>query len=173
MLPKSAYTPWARRLLGFLIDWSPIWLVVAIPFIGLLAAGDLDCINRLYGSGRSYCSSGASGFWGSVQFVALLPAIAYFFWNFCYRQGNTGQSVGKSVMKFKVVSAKTGQPIGFWMSLVRQIAHYIDQLICYVGYLWPLWDGKRQTIADKLVGTVCVPVQRNALTPVSDSPMTS
>ena len=95
VLPKSAYTPWTTRLLGFLIDWSPIWLVVAIPFIGLLAAGDLDCINRLYGSGKSYCSSGASEFWGSVQFVALLPAIAYFFWNFCYRQGNTGQSIGK------------------------------------------------------------------------------
>ena len=59
------------------------------------------------------------------------------------------------------------------MSLVRQIAHYIDQLICYVGYLWPLWDHKRQTIADKLVSTVCVPDQRNALTPVNDSPMTS
>ena len=61
-------------------------------------------------------------------------------------------------MQFKVVSEKTWQPIGFWLSLVRQIAHYVDQLLCYVGYLWPLWDGKRQTLADKMVGTVCVPV---------------
>jgi uncharacterized RDD family membrane protein YckC len=172
-LPKEAYTPWATRVLAFLIDWSPIWLVFLVPFIGLLAAGDLGCIDNIYGTGSSYCSSGASGFWGSVQFVAFLPAAAYYFWNFCYRQGRTGQSIGKTVMKFQVIGEKTGQPIGFWMSLVRQIAHYIDQLTCYIGYLWPLWDGKRQTIADKLVSTVCVPVQRNALTPVNASPMTS
>jgi hypothetical protein len=35
-------------------------------------------------------------------------------------------------------------------------AHYVDQLICYIGYLFPLWDDKRQTIADKLMSTVCV-----------------
>ena len=61
-------------------------------------------------------------------------------------------------MKFKVVSEKTWQPIGFWLSFVRQLAHYVDQLICYVGYLWPLWDDKRQTLADKIMGTVCVPL---------------
>ena len=108
MLPKDAYTPWANRLLAFLIDWT------------LLAA--------------------------------------YFFWNFCYRQGKTGQSIGKSMLKFMVISEKTGQPIGFWRSFLRQIAHYVDQVICYIGYLLPLWDGKRQTIADKIMSTVCVPV---------------
>ncbi len=173
VLPKEAYTPWSTRVLAFLIDWSPIWLVFLVPMIGLLIAGDLDCIDNLYGRGDSYCSSGASNFWSSVQLVAYLPGIAYFFWNFCYRQGQTGQSIGKTVMKFKLVSVKTGRPIGFWMSLLRQLAHYVDQILCYVGYLWPLWDNKRQTIADKIVRTVCIPVQRNALTPVNASPMTN
>jgi len=167
-LPKEAYTPWAKRVAAFLIDWSPIWVVFLIPMIGLLAAGDLDCIDNLYGSG-GYCSTGASGFWASVQLVAFAPATAYFFWNFCYRQGRTGQSFGKAVMKFKLISQKSGEPIGFWMALVRQIAHYIDQILCYVGYLWPLWDGKRQTIADKLVGTVCVPVVPPEETPFDPS----
>ena len=118
---------------------------------------------------------GHTGFWGSrSSSFAFLPAAAYFLWSFCYRQGRTGQSVGKAVMKFKVVSEKTWQPIGFWMSLVRHIANYVNRFTCYVGYLWPLWDNKRQTIADKIMGTVCVPgVQRNAPTPVNASPMTS
>ena len=160
-------------MVAFLIDWSPIWLVVLVPMIGLLAAGDLDCLNSIYGSGSTYCSRAAAGFWESVQFVAILPASAYFLWNFCYRQGRTGQSIGKSVMKFMVVSEKTWQPIGFWMSLVRHIANYVNRFTCYVGYFWPLWDNKRQTLADKIMGTVCVPVQRNALTPVNASPMTN
>ncbi len=158
VLPKKAYTRWTTRVVASLIDWAPIWVIALIPFLGLLVAGDVECLDSIYGSGDSYCSSAVSDFWTSVQFIAVLPGAVYFFWNFCYRQGRTGQSIGKSAMKFKVVSEKTWQPIGFWMSLVRQIAHYVDQLLCYVGYLWPLWDEKRQTLADKMVGTVCVPL---------------
>ena len=73
------------------------------------------------------------------------------------------------MLKFMVISEKTGQPIGFWRSFLRQIAHYVDQVICYIGYLLPLWDDKRQTIADKIMSTVCVPVgtpQPSAPTPM-------
>jgi uncharacterized RDD family membrane protein YckC len=157
-LPKEAYTPWSARLLAFLIDWTPIWLAFVVPVIGLLIAGDTECIDSMYGSGGGYCATPESDLWLSVQALTFLLAAVYFFWNFCYRQGKTGQSIGKSAMKFRVISEKTWQPIGFWLSLVRQIAHYLDQLICYIGYLFPLWDDKRQTIADKLVSTVCVPV---------------
>ena len=36
-------------------------------------------------------------------------------------------------------------------------AHLIDAAVCFLGFLFPLWDARRQTLADKLVGTVCVP----------------
>jgi uncharacterized RDD family membrane protein YckC len=42
------------------------------------------------------------------------------------------------------------------MAFVRDIAHIVDSVICFVGYLFPLWDSKRQTLADKIVGTVVV-----------------
>ena len=86
-------------------------------------------------------------------------------WNYGYRQGTTGSSIGKSVLKFKVVSEKTWQPIGFGMSIVRQIAHIVDSLVCYIGYLFPLWDAKRQTLADKIMTTVCVPLNPQPLLP--------
>ena len=78
--------------------------------------------------------------------LASILALAYVIWNYGYRQGTTGSSIGKSVLKFKVVSEKTWQPIGFGMSIVRQIAHIVDGLVCYIGYLFPLWDAKRQTL---------------------------
>jgi uncharacterized RDD family membrane protein YckC len=160
VLPKESYTPWRTRVLAFLIDWFPIWLVFLVPMIGLLITDGADCFDAIYGSGRDDCATSTSDLWLVVQIIGFLPAMAYFFWNFCYRQGKTGQSIGKSVMKFKVISEKTWQPIGFWLSLVRQIGHYVDQLICYIGYLFPLWDDKRQTIADKLMSTVCVPLDQ-------------
>src|SRR5689334_9907566 len=92
-----------------------------------------------------------------VYILAYLIGLAYWIWNWGYRQGTTGQSIGKSVMKFKVVSEKTWQPIGFGLSVVRQLAHFVDAIICYIGFLFPLWDAKRQTLADKIMTTVCVP----------------
>jgi hypothetical protein len=43
------------------------------------------------------------------------------------------------------------------MSVIRQICQIADTVICYVGWLWPLWDGKPQTIADKIASTVWLP----------------
>ena len=157
VLAREAYTPWSTRLLASLIDWTPIWLIFVVPVLGMLVTGDTECIEFMYGDGGGDCATASSNIWLGVQFILFLAGPVYFFWNFCYRQGKTGQSVGKSAMKFKVISEKSWQPIGFWLSLVRQIAHYIDQLICYIGYLFPLWDDKRQTIADMLMRTICVP----------------
>jgi uncharacterized RDD family membrane protein YckC len=28
--------------------------------------------------------------------------------------------------------------------------------VLYLGYLWPLWDPRKQTFADKIVGSVVV-----------------
>ncbi|MDH5294715.1 MAG: RDD family protein, partial [Acidimicrobiia bacterium] len=54
----------------------------------------------------------------------------------------------------KIVKAADGQVLGGGMGIVRQIAHFVDAIICLIGYLFPLWDPQRQTIADKLLGTV-------------------
>jgi hypothetical protein len=42
------------------------------------------------------------------------------------------------------------------MAFVRDLAHIVDSVICYVGFLFPLWDAKKQTLADKIVKTVVV-----------------
>ncbi len=36
-------------------------------------------------------------------------------------------------------------------------AHFVDFITCFIGYLFPLWDDKRQTLADKIMRTVVVP----------------
>lgn len=69
-------------------------------------------------------------------------------------EGTTGQSPGKAIMGLKVVSDTSGQTIGAGQGIVRRITHFLDSLICFIGYLLPLFDPKRQTIADKLMTTV-------------------
>ena len=77
-------------------------------------------------------------------------------WNYCLKQGRTGYTVGKGVLGIKLIKQDTGQPMGAGLSFVRQLAHIVDAIPCYLGYLWPLWDAKRQTFADKIMGTVVI-----------------
>ena len=165
-LPKEAYTPWFTRVLGYIIDILPGAVVIGIG--AGIAFGTAD--NQCTSSGGEYdygvyCTSNMTAFGMIVYILAFAVAFAYWIWNWGYRQGTTGQSIGKSAMKFKVISEKTGQPIGFGLSIVRQIAHVVDSLVCYIGWLFPLWDAKRQTLADKIMSTICVPAEQAALNP--------
>jgi uncharacterized RDD family membrane protein YckC len=158
-LARDTYTPWVVRVLAWVIDAIP-YLVITVIGVGI-EAGTRQTLcaatTTEYDIGP-YCATGNTTF-GLVVFLAsLVIGLAYLVWNYGYRQGRTGSSIGKSVMSFKVVSELTGQPIGFGKSVVRQVAHVIDSLICSVGYLFPLWDAKRQTIADKITRTVCLPI---------------
>jgi len=158
-LPSESYTPWVTRVLAFLIDNIPVAVLLGI---GALIQGLTMQQNCFGGASQydvnQYCTSQPSGIGTLGQLLMWLVALAYLVWNYGYRQGTTGSSIGKSVMKFKVVSEATGQPIGFGMSVVRQVAHFVDAIICYVGFLFPLWDAKRQTLADKIMTTVCLPI---------------
>ena len=88
--------------------------------------------------------------------LGYLGLFAFIGWNSCYRQGTTGQSVGRQGAGTKLVEMKTGQPIGFGKAVLRQLGHSLE---FFVGYLWPLWDANRQTFADKIAGTVVIRVE--------------
>lgn len=156
----DAYTSWFTRVLAYLIDAIPVLVVSGIAVIVIFATmGDVTSSYTEYDYGGSYSASGEiSGAGWAAYGLAALVNFAYWLWNYGYKQGTTGSTIGKGVMKFKVISEKTGQPIGFGMSIARGFAHIVDSIICYIGWLFPLWDAKRQTIADKIVGTICVPI---------------
>lgn len=163
-LPAEAYTPWFTRVLAWIIDYVPAALITGIGYALLAATRDCVTLGQseygdLFGDAYSdaqVCGASTTGQASIVVFSLL--TLAYVLWNYGYRQGRTGSSVGKSILGFRVVSEKTWQLIGFGPSVLRQIAHVLDSIVCYVGYLFPLWDAKRQTFADKIMSTVCVPL---------------
>jgi uncharacterized RDD family membrane protein YckC len=160
-LPTESYTPWLTRVLAFLIDNVPVAIVYVIAWVIALVTQQSSCIASVnqYDVGQ-YCYPQESIIGVLAQGLASLAIFAYLLWNYGYRQGTTGSSLGKSVMKVKVVSEVTGQPLGFGMSIVRQLAHFVDAIICYIGFLFPLWDAKRQTLADKIMTTVVLPIEQ-------------
>jgi uncharacterized RDD family membrane protein YckC len=73
-----------------------------------------------------------------------------------YLNGAYGQTPAKRIVGLKVLREQDGQLLGGGMGIVRSIVHILDAFSCLIGYLWPLWDSKRQTFADKIVSTVVI-----------------
>ena len=96
-----------------------------------------------------------TGFGVLMIFLGLALQFGLWLWNRVWRQGRTGQSVGKSALGIRLVKEDTGQPVGAGLTVGREFAHILDGFF-YLGYLWPLWDEKKQTFADKICGTLVV-----------------
>jgi uncharacterized RDD family membrane protein YckC len=93
----------------------------------------------------------------TVGSVLLLIGVIVQVWQTGWRQGARGQSWGKSVTGLRTVSAETMRPIGGPMGLLRWLVDGLLGMISILqllNYLWPLWDSRRQTWADKVVGSV-------------------
>lgn len=126
---------WGSRVGAALIDAIPV-LVIEFLFIGIGAA-----------------IGGATG--GLLSVIGYLGAIGFAFWNLA-EQGKTGQTIGKKVLGLKCLKEQDGQVLGVGLSIGRAFTHIVDGIPCYVGFLWPLWDAKKQTFADKILKTVVV-----------------
>jgi uncharacterized RDD family membrane protein YckC len=66
-----------------------------------------------------------------------------------------GQTLGQYAMGLRVVRLD-GRRMTFWRSLVRWFGYILSFVALGLGYLWVLWDDRRQGFADKLAKTVVV-----------------
>lgn len=157
-IQQPPYAHWIKRVGATLLD-NLIGAVAAIPtFIGAILMGaatttttwaDGTTTSRLTNTGEHTVGL-------VIYLVGLLTSLAFFIWNICIRQGRTGQSLGKQVLGIRLLKDPTGQPLGAGLCFGRALLHFLDALPCYIGFLWPLWDGKRQTFADKIVSSVVI-----------------
>jgi uncharacterized RDD family membrane protein YckC len=76
-----------------------------------------------------------------------------------FLEGTRGQTPGKMVVGLRTVRLADGGLLGPGLAIGRRLLHILDALSCFIGYLWPLWDEKRQTFADKIVKSVVIKVQ--------------
>ncbi|WP_372729700.1 RDD family protein [Nocardioides sp.] len=138
----GGYAHWGKRVGSYLIDY----LLVMVGYIPALIGG---AISGSQPDGTSMAGT-------LLSLIGFGLAIAIFVWNTCLQAGRTGYSVGKGVMGIKLINEGTQQPIGAGMAFLRALLHILDSLPCYLGFLWPLWDAKRQTFADKIISSVVI-----------------
>ncbi|GIE75156.1 hypothetical protein Aph02nite_11060 [Actinoplanes philippinensis] len=136
----APYAGWGSRVGAYLIDS----LCVA-PF-GILAA--------VFGSSVDP-ATGLPSF-NASYFLFLILGFVVAGYNRWFQAGRTGQSWGRKALNIRLLNEATGGPIGAGGAFVRDLAHILDGLSCYIGFLWPLWDDKKQTFADKICNTLVV-----------------
>ncbi|NGO14603.1 RDD family protein [Streptomyces sp. HC44] len=126
---QPPYANWGQRFLGVLVDG----LVFAVPYALILLGQDAPILMAL----------------GGVAFIGLA------IWQLIM-EGRTGQTVGKKALNIRLVREIDGQPLGVGMAFVRRLAHILDSLPCYLGWIWPAWDAKKQTFADKVCSSIVI-----------------
>lgn len=124
------YASWPRRAASILIDYT-----ILIP---------LPVIAQFMSSGRVI----------AILYAADLLLLVCNRWLLA---GYNGRTLGRTVMRIKLIGAKTHKPIGFVSALVRDICHAIDSIVLGLGWIRPLWRHTHQTIADSIVASLVVP----------------
>jgi uncharacterized RDD family membrane protein YckC len=133
-IDASQLADWPTRALGLLIDIGGLIVLAIIFDILSLAIHPIVYLDGL---------------------INLAAAIFL-----AYQVGTFGSTPGMRMMGLKCISIKDGQVIGTGMAIVRAIAHVVDDIICFVGWFFPFWDSQRQTLADKIMGTIVVKVPK-------------
>ena len=149
--PSLAYASWGQRVIATLWDFVYLWpgliplaLGYALLIAGLISADD--------GSGGGALIV-LGGLVAAVGFgLALWRTIT----NYILDQGRTGYTYGKRKVGIRTIREQDGQPSGVGSAVGRYFLHGIINQACYLDYLWPLWDPKKQTLTDKILSTIVV-----------------
>ena len=135
---------WGRRLAALVVDVVVLVLVIAAA---LLASGlQADELRERIEDGDTLL----------VVFLFLIPEAIYH----TALIGSRSQTFGKMALGIKVVDAESRTPIGYpraftrWLSTAALRALFTVPSI--VDHLWPLRDGRNQTLHDKLARSVVV-----------------
>ncbi len=136
-----------RRLAAFLIDCM---ILSALSFlINLVATSIL---------GLSFQDGSEDTDFASIMTGILLPAFY-----FVYFHGSTGRTPGKGLVRIQVVRV-SGEPLTFGPAFLRWVGYLISALPLFAGFVWIIFDGKKQGWHDKLAQTVVIHHQRSPQT---------
>lgn len=147
---------WWQRVGSMLLDA----LVVGVPLI-ILNVVATDAF------GTRHLTLEATGFrvtrtlQGGAALLVLLVLVALGGLYFAILNGTgRGQSVGNRAPNIAVRDAATGEAIGVWRGLLRWVVRFaLYAALILPGILndlFPLWDQRRQTLADKAARSVVV-----------------
>jgi uncharacterized RDD family membrane protein YckC len=154
---QAPYATWGIRVGGYLID-TVIFLVVLVILLILFrhsTALEVHLMARRgNGTQRRHIST--------VPF--LVTGVLYIVYGTVLCGSSRGQTVGMAAVGLRAVRAETFGTLGYGRALARAVVEgvlrLVELLFVLLGVIWlldmlfPLWDSRRQTLHDKVAGSV-------------------
>lgn len=125
--------PWPARAGALLVDVVPAAAVIATMSLLALAAPTWGWLWWVF------TGAGAAALLLLIGNRTVAPAL-------------TGWTLGRALFGITVLSRGGARP-GLARLAFRDLAHLLDTVALFVGWLWPLWDKRNRTFADLLLGT--------------------
>ena len=70
---------------------------------------------------------------------------------------------GKMVLRLRVVDARTGEPLPVGQCVLRYIGYFVSALPLCLGFIWVVFDARKQAWHDKIAGSVVIVEPREAV----------
>lgn len=156
--PEPAYAGPLARMAGSLADAGILQLVSIFVRVGLIVAFadavDLDGQIAAYATGQAELPTGDIA---AVLGVWALLSVVFNLLYFALQEGSRrSATVGKRLLRLKVVDADTHQRIGPLRAAWRTLAKLLSIMPFGLGLVWMLFDRRRQCLHDKLSRTVVI-----------------
>lgn len=155
----------ASRMIAFILDLVIICMILLLAGIFVQLIGLYFPLNRLLaqivgiGTGDALRAPVAL-----VFTIAVFSGYPVFFWTMM------GQTPGKWALGLRVVRTD-GRPLTIWRSILRYLAYWLSALPLFLGFVWIIFDAKRQGWHDKIADTCVIyvtsPARRTARLPAA------
>jgi len=147
--PAAPLADWGPRAGAYLLDS----LITGIP---VMIGYGIFIANIASRSGNTYPDDDPQVWAILVFLLSLAVSLGLGLWNRVFRQGKTGQSIGKSVLNLRLVDSTYYQPVGAGKAFLREFLAGLFNNACFLNLLWPLWDDQKQTWHDKVMSTYVI-----------------
>ena len=143
------------RLGGYVLDsilYGLLSLVLVVPGIIVIVNAFDDCVSI---GDELICDDDAEVARGVILgILVILLGVFLVFLLYVSQVARTGQTWGRKIVGIKVIKEIDGTPPGWGKAIGRTLfAWIISAQIIWIGYLWMLWDDKKQTLHDKVAST--------------------
>jgi uncharacterized RDD family membrane protein YckC len=149
------YGGFVSRLLAFIMD---LIIIAIISFLGTTVIGiiaeffDLSFLWRTFG-GASQLS--VTPLQAVVALTAGLFSALFGFIYFLFFWVLVGFTPGKGFLGLRIVRCD-GERLGLGRAIVRLVGYWVSFIFLGLGFIWILFDRRRQGWHDKLAGTCVV-----------------
>jgi uncharacterized RDD family membrane protein YckC len=155
----APYATWGIRVGGYLID-TVIFIVVLVVLLVVFRHSNTLEVHLMARRGSTTRRRHIS----ALPFV--ITAVLYVVYGTVLCGSARGQTVGMRAVGLRAVREGSFEALGYARALVRAVVEgvlrLIELLFVLLGVFWlldmlfPLWDTKRQTLHDKVAGSVVV-----------------